>query len=123
MEHRTGEPQRGIKAEYFCAFCAFLWPSFTPSIGNAVVGLPGSSLDSPLASANEPLNHRRMRPRTISILVGIVLVGESATFSGDFQFRHHFISRELPIRDKSLGDYGLTALVDADPGSYNLTTP
>src|SRR4051812_23977236 len=34
--------------------------------------------------------------------------------AGDFQFRHHFIARELPITEKSVGDYGLTALVDVD---------
>ena len=36
------------------------------------------------------------------------------TFSADFQFRHHFVGRELPITDKGVGDYGLTALVDVD---------
>lgn len=57
-----------------------------------------------------------MRHRTISILwlFGIAVAGEIAVFSADFQFRHHFISRELPITDKSVGDYGLTALVDVD---------
>jgi hypothetical protein len=32
----------------------------------------------------------------------------------DFQFRHHFIERILPVTDKLVGDYGLTALVDLD---------
>jgi hypothetical protein len=32
----------------------------------------------------------------------------------DLQFRHHFIDRALPVSDKSVGDYGLTALVDLD---------
>src|SRR5262245_52401039 len=31
-----------------------------------------------------------------------------------FQFRHHFIQRQLPISDKNVGDYGCTALVDID---------
>ena len=66
-----------------------------------------------------------MRHRIISILwlLAAAVVVASPMFSADLQFRHHFISRELPIRDKSVGDYGLTALVDVDPGSYNLTTP
>jgi len=34
--------------------------------------------------------------------------------AADFQFRHHFIQGELPITGKSVGDYGLTALVDVD---------
>ncbi len=34
--------------------------------------------------------------------------------AGDFQFRHHFIDRNLPITSKSVGDYGLTALIDID---------
>src|SRR5678816_3491192 len=32
----------------------------------------------------------------------------------EFKFQHHFIHRELPVRDKTVGDYGLTALVDLD---------
>lgn len=57
-----------------------------------------------------------MRCRTFLILwlVGLFAAGGSAAPSADFQFRHHFISRELPITDKSVGDYGLTALVDLD---------
>jgi hypothetical protein len=47
-------------------------------------------------------------------LVAIALLGVRALVAADFQFRHHFISRELPITDKSVGDYGLTALVDVD---------
>jgi len=31
-----------------------------------------------------------------------------------FRFRHHFISRDLPVGEKGTGDYGLTALADLD---------
>jgi FG-GAP-like repeat len=57
-----------------------------------------------------------MRCRTVSIIwfFGVIVAGEAAIFGADFQFRHHFISRELPVTDKSVGDYGLTALVDVD---------
>jgi hypothetical protein len=57
-----------------------------------------------------------MRQRTISILwlLGLAVAGESALSALDFQFRHRFISRELPITDNRVGDYGLTALVDVD---------
>ncbi|HRI13355.1 MAG TPA: VCBS repeat-containing protein, partial [Verrucomicrobiota bacterium] len=34
--------------------------------------------------------------------------------AADFQFRHHFVSRDLPVSEKGVGDYGLTALVDLD---------
>lgn len=37
-----------------------------------------------------------------------------SVFAGELQFRHHFIARELPITEKGVGDYGLTALVDLD---------
>jgi hypothetical protein len=47
-------------------------------------------------------------------LLGLAVASERTLFAADFQFRHHFISRELPITDKSVGDYGLTALVDVD---------
>jgi hypothetical protein len=57
-----------------------------------------------------------MRCRTVSFLwfIGVIVAGEAAMLGADFQFRHHFISREMPITDKSVGDYGLTALVDVD---------
>jgi len=57
-----------------------------------------------------------MRCRTVSVLwlVGISVLGETAVLGADIQFRHHFISREMPITDKSVGDYGLTALADVD---------
>lgn len=48
------------------------------------------------------------------MFVVIAGVGERSVFSADFQFRHHFISRELPINERNVGDYGLTALVDVD---------
>ena len=34
--------------------------------------------------------------------------------ANDFQFRHHFIDRSLPVTGSYVGDYGLTALVDLD---------
>jgi len=43
----------------------------------------------------------------------LVVFGNSAP-AAEFEFRHHFISRDLPLRDKTVGDYGLTALVDVD---------
>jgi hypothetical protein len=57
-----------------------------------------------------------MRQQTASILwlLGLAFVGESALSAASFQFRHHFISRELPITENRVGDYGLTALVDVD---------
>src|SRR5436190_1048389 len=49
----------------------------------------------------------------ILCLLGLT-TGESVMSSAEFQFRHHFITRDLPITDKGVGDYGLTALLDMD---------
>src|SRR5689334_2149250 len=58
-----------------------------------------------------PVRHRN----TLGLLIlGAVACSESKALPADFQFRHHFISRDLPARDKTVGDYGLTALVDLD---------
>jgi hypothetical protein len=54
------------------------------------------------------------RPVSILLLLGLIVASESTTLSADFQFRHHYISRALPITEKGTGDYGLTALVDLD---------
>jgi hypothetical protein len=34
--------------------------------------------------------------------------------AAEFRFRHHLIDTNLPVTDKLVGDYGLTALVDLD---------
>jgi hypothetical protein len=39
---------------------------------------------------------------------------EAVTSPTKLSFRHHFIARDLPVRNKTTGDYGLTALVDID---------
>src|SRR5436190_2541244 len=45
----------------------------------------------------------------------VALAGLCSTIvAGELQFKHHYIARELPVRDKTVGDYGLTALVDLD---------
>src|SRR5678810_8237 len=57
-----------------------------------------------------------MQSRTLwklPLIVAIVWVAVQARCA-DFQFRHHFIDRTLPVTDKLVGDYGLTALVDLD---------
>ncbi|HXI52809.1 MAG TPA: VCBS repeat-containing protein, partial [Candidatus Saccharimonadales bacterium] len=48
------------------------------------------------------------------ILAGLAGLGAFPGLSAEFQFKHHFITRELPINERSVGDYGLTALVDLD---------
>jgi hypothetical protein len=40
-------------------------------------------------------------------------LGQSSP-AADFQFNHHYISRDLPAKNGTVGDYGLTALVDVD---------
>jgi hypothetical protein len=53
------------------------------------------------------------RPCLLVVLLPIALHSGLA-LGTDFQFRHHFIDRTLPLTDKLVGDYGLTALVDLD---------
>ena len=43
-----------------------------------------------------------------------VVVSWHNVFASELRFQHHFIARELPISEKGVGDYGLTALVDLD---------
>jgi hypothetical protein len=47
-------------------------------------------------------------------LITVWILGLCQVSAADFQFRHHFIESNLPVRDKTVGDYGLTALVDLD---------
>ena len=55
-----------------------------------------------------------MQMRTLLKLAFLVMpaLGEMVTFGAEFRFQHHFIDRTLPVKDNSVGDYGLTALVD-----------
>ncbi len=43
---------------------------------------------------------------------GALVIGNAAAV--DFHFLHHFIDRDLPVSERGVGDYGLTALVDLD---------
>ncbi len=45
---------------------------------------------------------------------GVIVFVASAACPAEFQFQHRFISRDLPVKNKTMGDYGLTALVDVD---------
>jgi hypothetical protein len=47
------------------------------------------------------------------LILATILLGEKVS-GADLQFKHHFIDRGLPVTDKLVGDYGLTALVDLD---------
>jgi hypothetical protein len=49
----------------------------------------------------------------LAFILATLWFGERAP-GADFQFTHHFIDRSLPVTDKLVGDYGLTALVDLD---------
>lgn len=57
-----------------------------------------------------------MRFPTLSLLglLGLTVLGEHVASAADLPFRHHFISRDLPVSERGAGDYGLTALVDLD---------
>jgi hypothetical protein len=44
----------------------------------------------------------------------LVMVSWHSATAADLRFKHHFITRELPITEKAVGDYGLTALADLD---------
>jgi len=47
-------------------------------------------------------------------LLGFALLFPNPAVPAELQFRHHFITQELPVSAKGVGDYGLTALVDID---------
>jgi hypothetical protein len=53
-----------------------------------------------------------MNTQVLLLLLGVLTMIRAN--GADFGFKHHFISRDLPITDKGVGDYGLTALVDLD---------
>src|SRR5438045_3253158 len=52
-----------------------------------------------------------LKTQSIAILIALVVMQHFAR-GDDFAFRHHFISRDLPMMDNGVADYGLTALVD-----------
>lgn len=43
-----------------------------------------------------------------------ILLNPVCVFGAELNFRHHYINRDLPIKEGGIGDYGLTALVDLD---------
>lgn len=47
-------------------------------------------------------------------LATAISVATTPALAADFSFKHHFISRELPVGSDGTGDYGLTALADLD---------
>jgi len=58
---------------------------------------------------------RRSPIPLLGLLGGLIAPGGPGTLpAADLSFRHHFISRELPVTDSGAGSYGLTALVDVD---------
>lgn len=50
----------------------------------------------------------------VLLLASLAVVQPERASAADSQFRHHFISRDLPVKNKTTGDYGLTALTDVD---------
>jgi hypothetical protein len=55
----------------------------------------------------------KQRPSFSIIVVATVVFCQGAG-AADLTFKHHFISRDLPVTAQGVGDYGLTALVDLD---------
>ncbi len=49
----------------------------------------------------------------LALILAATCLEEKAP-GGELQFKHHFIDRSLPVTDKLVGDYGLTALIDVD---------
>ena len=50
----------------------------------------------------------------LSLAITVAALASSSAFAAAFRFQHHFIATNLPVKDKTVGDYGLTALVDLD---------
>jgi hypothetical protein len=56
-----------------------------------------------------------VKTRLLAVWLVLSIGGfEQVVFGAELQFKHHFVDRSLPITDKAVGDYGLTALVDLD---------
>ena len=51
-------------------------------------------------------------PSRIGLLAAVI--SWQSALAGEIRFQHYFAARELPITEKGVGDYGLTALVDLD---------
>lgn len=66
----------------------------------------------------EPRNTARSRLRCAAVVWFALSACLSWCHAKDeptsLRFQHHFIHRDLPVRDGSVGDYGLTALLDID---------
>jgi FG-GAP-like repeat len=63
----------------------------------------------------EDLARLAARPgRCLRVLAALLCLGGGRAAADGFQFRHHFVSRDLPIDKGGGGDYGLTALADLD---------
>jgi hypothetical protein len=50
----------------------------------------------------------------LPLAVAAAALVSSSAFAATFKFQHHFIATNLPVRDKTVGDYGVTALADLD---------
>ncbi len=48
------------------------------------------------------------------IFLSTALLGVQLASGAGFDFQHHFISQDLPLKGNGVGDYGLTALADLD---------
>ena len=50
----------------------------------------------------------------VNLLFSLPVAGKKRADVFKVTFKHHFMDLSLPIRDRSIGDYGLTALTDID---------
>lgn len=69
-----------------------------------------------LVSPCEGWQNGGMQTRTLpklALAFTVLLLGARAP-GAEIHFKHHYIDRGLPVTDKLVGDYGLTALVDVD---------
>jgi hypothetical protein len=60
------------------------------------------------------LHAMRLPSLRISLVLTAAACCSGLAAGAELQFRHHFMDRALPVSDKLVGDYGLTALVDLD---------
>jgi len=56
----------------------------------------------------------QLRLARFLVATGALVFSSHPGAPAEFKFQHHFIDRELPVSDRGVGDYGLTALVDLD---------
>lgn len=66
------------------------------------------------ATVSLPGEHPRLFSLCSLLWAGALAAQSIVAVAGEFSFQHHFADRTLPVTERLVGDYGLTALADLD---------